>query len=323
MSRFAYVFVQPAGSLYPPILDLRPIDGPFAIDGAGGPIPFRPFRVQHGRIDALGFRINDFAYLPDVSAIPDATWPELEGLDTFVLDALRRKPHPTHAHLAQSLEWLARAAPRRGVLTNMHNDLDYADAHRRAARRTSSPPTTASSSRSRRDRRDPPRRHPGLPGHRRRLRRHPRRRLLVLAPSTASWSSPRPSPSPACSSGRWPTSTSAPSSTRGCSSPSTSAPSSAFALGILGARKLFHHRPGEAVAIGFGALFSNSVLLGLPIMERAYGAAALGPTFAIVSIHAPFCYFLGITVMEFARADGRSLPDTAPRSSPAPSSATA
>ena len=126
MSRFAYVFVQPAGSLYPPILDLRPIDGPFAIDGAGGPIPFRPFRVQHGRIDALGFRINDFAYLPDVSAIPDATWPELEGLDTFVLDALRRKPHPTHAHLAQSLEWLARAAPGRGVLTNMHNDLDHA-----------------------------------------------------------------------------------------------------------------------------------------------------------------------------------------------------
>ena len=83
-----------------------------------------------------------------------------------------------------------------------------------------------------------------------------------------------------------------------------------FALGILGARKLFRHRPGEAVAIGFGALFSNSVLLGLPIMERAYGSAALGPSFAIISIHAPFCYFVGITVMEFARADGRSLPDT-------------
>ena len=83
-----------------------------------------------------------------------------------------------------------------------------------------------------------------------------------------------------------------------------------FVLGILGARKLFGHRPGAAVAIGFGALFSNSVLLGLPIMEHAYGTDALAPSFAIVSIHAPFCYFLGITVMEFARADGRSLPDT-------------
>ena len=66
----------------------------------------------------------------------------------------------------------------------------------------------------------------------------------------------------------------------------------AFALGILGARRLFHRRPGESVAIGFGALFSNSVLLGLPIMERAYGAAALAPTFAIISIHAPFCLSL-------------------------------
>jgi len=83
-----------------------------------------------------------------------------------------------------------------------------------------------------------------------------------------------------------------------------------FVLGVLGARKLFRHRPGEAVAIGFGALFSNSVLLGLPIMEHAYGAAALAPSFAIISVHAPFCYFLGITVMEFARADGRGLADT-------------
>jgi hypothetical protein len=84
----------------------------------------------------------------------------------------------------------------------------------------------------------------------------------------------------------------------------------AFGLGVLGARRLFRRRPGEAVAIGFGALFSNSVLLGLPIMERAYGAAALAPNYAIISIHAPFCYLLGITVMEFARADGRGLAGT-------------
>lgn len=84
-----------------------------------------------------------------------------------------------------------------------------------------------------------------------------------------------------------------------------------FALGILGARLLFQRRPGEAVAVGFGALFSNSVLLGLPIMERAYGAEALAANFAIIAIHAPFCYLLGITAMEFARADGRGVPDTA------------
>lgn len=78
-----------------------------------------------------------------------------------------------------------------------------------------------------------------------------------------------------------------------------------FVLGILGARRIFGRRPGEAVAIGFGALFSNSVLLGLPIMERAYGAGSLASNYAIISIHAPVCYLLGITAMEFARADGR------------------
>ncbi|MFO1106400.1 MAG: MBL fold metallo-hydrolase [Amaricoccus sp.] len=126
LSRFAYAFVQPAGSLYPPILDLQPIEGPFAVDGPAGPIPFHPVYVQHGRIEALGFRIHDLAYLPDVSDIPPAAWPSFEGLDTWILDALRYTPHPTHAHLAQSLDWIARAAPRRAVLTNLHNDLDYA-----------------------------------------------------------------------------------------------------------------------------------------------------------------------------------------------------
>ena len=124
--RFAYVFAQPEGSLYQPILDLRTLDGPFTIDGAGGPIELRPFRVGHGGIDALGFRVNGLAYLPDVSAIPEDVWPELAGLDIWIVDALRRKPHPTHTHLAQTLDWIARAAPRLGVLTNMHNDLDYA-----------------------------------------------------------------------------------------------------------------------------------------------------------------------------------------------------
>ena len=126
LARFGYAFVQPQGSAYPPILDLHTISGPFEIDGPGGPIPFLPFEVEHGNIDALGFRIGGLAYLPDVSDIPPPAWEALRGLDTFVLDALRRTPHPTHAHLDRSLEWIARAAPRQAVLTNMHIDLDYA-----------------------------------------------------------------------------------------------------------------------------------------------------------------------------------------------------
>ncbi|ETX29733.1 MBL fold metallo-hydrolase [Roseivivax isoporae] len=124
-SRFGYAFVQPEGSPYPPILDMHTIDGPVTVDGAGGPIRLTPFRVHHGSIDALGFRIKDVAYVPDVVQIPDEAWKHLEGLDCWILDALRRDPHPTHTHLAQSLDWIARMAPAHAVLTNMHIDLDY------------------------------------------------------------------------------------------------------------------------------------------------------------------------------------------------------
>lgn len=122
---FSYAFIQPEGSPYPPILDMHTIDGDVVIKGDGGAITLSPFRVGHGSIDSLGFRINDLAYLPDVSDMYDEAWDAVQGLDCWILDALRRTPHPTHAHLERSLEWIARAAPRRGVLTNMHIDMDY------------------------------------------------------------------------------------------------------------------------------------------------------------------------------------------------------
>ncbi|MEO1678626.1 MAG: MBL fold metallo-hydrolase [Pseudomonadota bacterium] len=126
LERFAYAFVQPKGSAYPPILDMHTINGPVAIDGAGGEIVFAPFEVGHGGITALGFRVADVAYLPDAKLIPDKAWQALDGLECWIVDALRRTPHPTHAHLEMTLEWIERAAPRTAVLTNMHLDLDYA-----------------------------------------------------------------------------------------------------------------------------------------------------------------------------------------------------
>ena len=126
VSRFGYAFTQPAGSPYPPILDLNTIDGPFEIDGPGGPIPFQPFKVGHGSIEALGFRIGRLTYLPDVVEIYDAAWPYLQDLDCWIVDALRRTPHPTHAHLAMTLDWIERVKPAEAILTNLHVDLDYA-----------------------------------------------------------------------------------------------------------------------------------------------------------------------------------------------------
>ena len=79
-----------------------------------------------------------------------------------------------------------------------------------------------------------------------------------------------------------------------------------FTAGTLGARLIFKRDWSDSVAIGFVCLFSNSVLLGLPITERAYGIDALAANFAIVAIHAPFCYMLGVTAMEIARAETRN-----------------
>lgn len=125
-ARFRYAFITPEGSNYPPICDMHTIEGDVTISGAGGDISLTPLPVQHGQIKALGFRIGGLAYMPDVSDIPGATWAQLENLDLWVLDALRRTPHPSHVHLERSLEWIERAAPKRAVLTNMHIDLDYA-----------------------------------------------------------------------------------------------------------------------------------------------------------------------------------------------------
>lgn len=124
--RFGYAFETPPGSAYPPICDLRHIRGDVIVHGAGGQITLTPFEVEHGTIPALGFRIGGLAYLPDVSDIPGPAWDALADLDIWIVDALRRTPHPSHSHLSQTLDWIARMRPRQAILTNMHIDLDYA-----------------------------------------------------------------------------------------------------------------------------------------------------------------------------------------------------
>ncbi|MEP5151543.1 MBL fold metallo-hydrolase [Planktotalea sp.] len=125
ISRFGYAFVQPEGSPYPPILNLHTIDGPFEIEGEGGVLALTPFEIQHGTIPALGFRVGPLAYLPDVSDMSDEAWSAIDGADCWVLDALRRTPHPSHSHLDNSLEWIERSKVPNAVITNMHIDLDY------------------------------------------------------------------------------------------------------------------------------------------------------------------------------------------------------
>lgn len=125
LHRFGYAFTQPEGSPYPPILNLKPLDGPVTVWGDGGDVVAEPFEVNHGSMDSLGFRIGPLVYLPDVKEMKPGAWEALKGADCFIVDALRREPHPTHTHLAQSLEWIERSGVPQAVVTNMHIDLDY------------------------------------------------------------------------------------------------------------------------------------------------------------------------------------------------------
>jgi len=127
MTRFSYCFYTAPGSDYPPIITLnRLIAGdPVALSGAGGAILALPFKVHHGNIDALGFRIENTVYVPDLNGIPDRSLPALESLDLLIIDALKRTPHPSHFSLPETLRWIERLKPKRAIITNMHVDLDY------------------------------------------------------------------------------------------------------------------------------------------------------------------------------------------------------
>ncbi|MDF1686146.1 MAG: MBL fold metallo-hydrolase, partial [Parvibaculaceae bacterium] len=125
--RFGYCFKTPEGSTYMPILNEHRLTAfePVTIEGEGGPITALPFDQDHGEIRSLGFRIGPVAYSADVVDVPDESFDKLQGLECWIVDALRYKPHPTHAHVDRAVEWLKRVNVPHGVLTNLHVDLDY------------------------------------------------------------------------------------------------------------------------------------------------------------------------------------------------------
>lgn len=127
MGRFGYAFetkggypaiASEAGAIVPP--------QPIAIAGPGGVMEIVPLEQDHGFSNSLGFRVARFGYSNDLVAMPDASFKALAGLELWIVDALREKPHPTHAHLGQTLAWIEALKPAHAVLTNMHIDLDYA-----------------------------------------------------------------------------------------------------------------------------------------------------------------------------------------------------
>ena len=128
LARFAYCFMTPPGSEYPPILTEKRLTAgqPVTIDGQGGAIAALPVLQNHGDIPSLGFRFGNVAYSADIKRLPAESIDALAGLDVWIVDALRKTPHPSHFNLDEALTWIARINPKRAILTNLHTDMDYA-----------------------------------------------------------------------------------------------------------------------------------------------------------------------------------------------------
>jgi phosphoribosyl 1,2-cyclic phosphate phosphodiesterase len=127
LGRFGYCFATPPGGSYPPILTVHDIHPPqpVRIEGAGGPVEAIPVVQEHGDVPSLGFRFGTIAYSPDISGLSAGSARLLEGLDVWIVDALRYTPHPSHFSVSQTLEWIEKVGAKRAILTHLHIDLDY------------------------------------------------------------------------------------------------------------------------------------------------------------------------------------------------------
>jgi phosphoribosyl 1,2-cyclic phosphate phosphodiesterase len=126
MRRFGYIFEGEGG--YPAICDrlaMPPHGAGWAVEGPSGAIPVTTFDQDHGGVRSVGYRFAGVAYSSDVVNLDEGAFEALEGVDVWIVDALRWRPHPTHAHVERTLEWIAQVRPRRAILTNLHIDLDY------------------------------------------------------------------------------------------------------------------------------------------------------------------------------------------------------
>jgi phosphoribosyl 1,2-cyclic phosphate phosphodiesterase len=126
LRRFRYCFEAEDHGFYNPIYRHHEIAGPFKAAG----VPFVPFSQDHGTTKSLGLRFGPVAYANDVVTLSEEAFDVMAWVDVLIVDAMRFRPHPTHAHLDRALEWIERVRPERAFLTNLHVDMDYAELDR-------------------------------------------------------------------------------------------------------------------------------------------------------------------------------------------------
>ncbi len=123
-SRFGYCFepLRPGDPYYRPVLVPHPVESAFSVRGQS----VVPFLQDHGYSKTTGYRIGNFAYSTDVVRLGDDAFAALEGVEVWIVDCCRiEPPHPVHAHLGLTLEWIARVKPKRAYLTHMDQTMDY------------------------------------------------------------------------------------------------------------------------------------------------------------------------------------------------------
>lgn len=122
-SRFAYAFAGNDG--YPPTIAARALPDRLAFGDAVLDVVDQP----HGTITSAGLVFSSgggkFVYATDLHAMTDEMRTAYAGADLWIIDALRRAPHPTHPHVAQVLAWVEELAPERALLTHMDHSMDY------------------------------------------------------------------------------------------------------------------------------------------------------------------------------------------------------
>ena len=121
---FPYAFMEFPKEVFVPRFDLIDVPEEPSSFTRGG-MEIRTFVVEHGKVPVVGLRVGGFAYITDVSRIPERAMGELGGLDTFVVDATRYRPHPNHFHFERALETAAAIGARRTILTHLSADYDF------------------------------------------------------------------------------------------------------------------------------------------------------------------------------------------------------
>lgn len=120
--KFGYVLRDPSDFWDLPVLRTETVHAPFQLFG----IEITPIPVLHGRSHIFGYRIGNFAYMTDVSEIPEASFALLENLDVLLLDCLREASHPTHINIEQSLAYIGRIKAKQSYMIHMTHELEYA-----------------------------------------------------------------------------------------------------------------------------------------------------------------------------------------------------